>query len=1093
MKKVTVGILFFLNLILLGVVKGQTIEEGTRHELLFRKAMDYFKASNLDSAKFVISLIQREISIDSNDVKFQDAQVLNNIGLLWREMGSLLKAEESFEQSLKAVQKLGKMNSHEFTVTLNNLASLLSEMKNYEGAYKYYRSSLDIRLQLYPDTSHFVCKSLENIAYLNLNFKKIDSAKYYFDLLKIKKYKSCNYSIICYKEYLYNLNDFYEKIDCSEVWILENFREILKLYNEDIMTDSSGYFKVKHDFAQYLLKIEDYKEAIDNFYECAKFYRNKTPQKLNQYILILNDLGVSHLGKGDLEKSLSYFEEAKLKCLEHKLDSSYTYCLILSNQAVIFHRQRFMAGFYDTSKELIDIIKGIEIPDSRFISLLETVGKKYTSLGLFGTARVFLDLSGRFIERIDSIEEKELYLSKHYWHLGDLNQGEMNYEDALTYFKLGLELSKKHSFKEQILANGYAVAAVQNKQNKIKDALESIKILLKIDKNYINHDGINLLLGDIFIKQGKYDFALSCYIKGQNKYFELNNEFNAHRLETVILNLLIEAKRYESLNDRIDSYINKEIAQLESFEKPLTDSEQEYSKIEFTAKVNSVLSIFDRYKGYKPYNLVNYLLLLKGSVLNNLIQVSQTKIFKDTTDDRVKSYLDLKKMYINNLDKKDLKGVEMWKIEALLEMLKTNIFRDIYANIGIKYKDTVLIMCKLERFLGDDELYVQMNLYNSLDTSLRYTFQDILNLKSNKKYWITAISGKKAEKVVFNSITSDFLIKDIFFKDIWSPLLSIIKNKKRIYISPDGIYNTINIGAIVQPNGRLLMEDYDIRIVTSARELIEQKEKKNYENTAVLVGNPTFNLAAPKQTALAANYTRSYTETPLFAWPTLTRGSIAPLPNTKAEVENIGKILQAKGFKTQTLLGDQALEEAVKAVKSPRILHIATHGFFEADVTKKDSLQADDFMGIQRAKAAENPLLRSGLLLAGAENYLKTKKLSNDHENGILTAYEAMNLDLENTELVVLSACETGLGEIKNGEGVYGLQRALRIAGAQSVLMSLAKVPDATTKILMEAFYENWLTKGMNKHEALKQAQLTVRKMPQYAAPVNWAAFVLVE
>jgi CHAT domain-containing protein len=275
--------------------------------------------------------------------------------------------------------------------------------------------------------------------------------------------------------------------------------------------------------------------------------------------------------------------------------------------------------------------------------------------------------------------------------------------------------------------------------------------------------------------------------------------------------------------------------------------------------------------------------------------------------------------------------------------------------------------------------------------------------------------------------------------------------------------------------------------------LIEQKEKKNYENTAVLVGNPAFNLAAPKQAALAANYTRSYTETPLFAWPTLTRGSIAPLPNTKAEVENIGKILQAKGFKTQTLLGEQALEEAVKSVKSPRILHIATHGFFEADVTKKDSLQADDFMGIQRARAAENPLLRSGLLLAGAENYLKTKKLSNDHENGILTAYEAMNLDLENTELVVLSACETGLGEIKNGEGVYGLQRALRIAGAQSVLMSLAKVPDAPTKILMEAFYENWLTKGMNKHEALKQAQLTVRKMPQYAAPVNWAAFVLVE
>jgi CHAT domain-containing protein len=389
----------------------------------------------------------------------------------------------------------------------------------------------------------------------------------------------------------------------------------------------------------------------------------------------------------------------------------------------------------------------------------------------------------------------------------------------------------------------------------------------------------------------------------------------------------------------------------------------------------------------------------------------------------------------------------------------------------------------ISQTLKKDEAFVRIISYN----------QELQ--KNNKlpktRYAFEVITSetKKESCILFQ--TPEF--NDKMYIDLWKPIENAIKDKKRIYISPDGIYNTINIGAIVQPNGRLLMEDYDIRIVTSARDLIEQKEKKNYENTAVLVGNPTFNLAAPKQTALAANYTRSYTETPLFAWPTLTRGSIAPLPNTKAEVENIGKILQAKGFKTQTLLGDQALEEAVKAVKSPRILHIATHGFFEADVTKKDSLQADDFMGIQRAKAAENPLLRSGLLLAGAENYLKTKKLSNDHENGILTAYEAMNLDLENTELVVLSACETGLGEIKNGEGVYGLQRALRIAGAQSVLMSLAKVPDATTKILMEAFYENWLTKGMNKHEALKQAQLTVRKMPQYAAPVNWAAFVLVE
>ena len=171
----------------------------------------------------------------------------------------------------------------------------------------------------------------------------------------------------------------------------------------------------------------------------------------------------------------------------------------------------------------------------------------------------------------------------------------------------------------------------------------------------------------------------------------------------------------------------------------------------------------------------------------------------------------------------------------------------------------------------------------------------------------------------------------------------------------------------------------------------------------------------------------------------------------------------------------------------PQILHIASHGYFMTDLSETGN--AARVYGTHTQSIAANPLLRSGLLLAGAEySILNSPELK--AEDGILTAYEAMNLRLNGTELVVLSACETGLGDIRNGEGVYGLQRSFLIAGAQSVMMSLWNVNDSSTAELMTLFYQNWLS-GQSKHQALKQAQLSVKQ--QRADPYYWGGFVLVE
>ncbi len=185
-----------------------------------------------------------------------------------------------------------------------------------------------------------------------------------------------------------------------------------------------------------------------------------------------------------------------------------------------------------------------------------------------------------------------------------------------------------------------------------------------------------------------------------------------------------------------------------------------------------------------------------------------------------------------------------------------------------------------------------------------------------------------------------------------------------------------------------------------------------------------------------------------------------------------------------------ASDDNFKNIASPSLLHVATHGFFLPENTSNE----EKVLGIEVSQAKANPLLRSGLMLANAELTMSNSELQQSNEvnsvnNGILTAYEVLTLDLKNTELVVLSACETGLGEIKSGEGVYGLQRAFQVAGAQSVVMSLWKVSDEATKSLMTFFYQEWMA-GKSKNDAFISAQKKLRQ--EFPEPYYWGAFVLL-
>jgi CHAT domain-containing protein len=295
---------------------------------------------------------------------------------------------------------------------------------------------------------------------------------------------------------------------------------------------------------------------------------------------------------------------------------------------------------------------------------------------------------------------------------------------------------------------------------------------------------------------------------------------------------------------------------------------------------------------------------------------------------------------------------------------------------------------------------------------------------------------------------------DIF----WKPLEASLAGINKIYISVDGVYNKMNPAALYDPlQKEFLNTRYRISLVSSLRDLI-------IESSIPLSSNKTVQFFGP------INFNGGSTQSN-SVYRSISESQLNSLPGTKTEIEKIDLVLKNGQWTSTSNLEQAASESALKSIAPTSVVHIATHGFFFN--TNEDNALV--VIGLGRN---DNPLFRSGLVLWGSTT-----------DDGVLTAYEVKNLNFDKTDLVVLSACETGLGEIRNSEGVYGLQRSFLISGAKNVLMSLWKVDDEATQELMVAFYQKLLSTP-NKSDALHEAQ--VQLMKKYPDPVFWGSFVLI-
>jgi len=355
------------------------------------------------------------------------------------------------------------------------------------------------------------------------------------------------------------------------------------------------------------------------------------------------------------------------------------------------------------------------------------------------------------------------------------------------------------------------------------------------------------------------------------------------------------------------------------------------------------------------------------------------------------------------------------------------------------------------------------------------------------------LDGKKPEEQAQILYEEDGLE---LYARVWQPLEKFLEETgvKTVYYSPSGLLHKLSFNSIPEKKGALLSSVYDLKLVSSTREIARRKNKTPEKpSSAALYGGLQYDIDADKIKQEPQPNKNQGTHISSMPPDDIPRGdSWEYLKESYDECWFIQRQLEKNNIDVALYDYEKGNKESFKNLNGKRtgIIHLATHGFFWDEKNHEEMERLERLVGGK--EVLKNPLMRSYLLLSGANNAWDNKA-AEGVGNGILFADDIANINLAGTRLVVLSACETGLGVVDNKEGVFGLQRAFKLAGAQTIVMSLWKVDDYATKEYMKKFYEIWLSNGMDKQKAFKEAQRWLRETKEYSSPYYWAAFVMMD
>ncbi len=895
-----------------------------------------------------------------------------------------------------------------------------------------------------------------------------------------------------YEETLFCLGEFFNKTG--------NFSIAEKIYASDLNSIMTIYGKDHFQYARAMDKIGEI-TTLKSDYENASTY-HETAEKI-----LLKTAGKSH---PETARNMVFRGKLYLEKGEYTVSETYF------RQASKIYKE-FLPKIHPYQLEL----------DLAYADL-------YIYLHNYGTAVELL--------------EKTTNTYKHYYNPLHPGIAGASYKIASVYLKNGyVDQAKAHIDTAQMISSikmswrhpdhlntrstlaEYMLAKGNTAQSDSLYSLlsDSVGTVLN-DKNRLI-TGLTTAHAQMYYKVGKYEDAISLYQRIKEMQKEILEEKHPEYIQSIRDQSLIywamgkKAKARKYFSYTADNYVlqfNKVFAFQSEKEKNL------YYK--------NIKSFFDKYNAFILSNPSPATI----SAMYNYQLATKAILFTSTSDLRKKvsgsGDPNLKGKYVRWISNKE-KLAKLYKLQSegyaikqrtidSMETLANMLEKDIQLVIELKNAKSgtekqLLTWKDIQKNLSSNEAAIEIIRVQEFlpdsggsSTSKVYYAALIVTKETKKSPALVLINeGKDLEKryVQYYRNAIHFQLADtISYQHYWKPIAeaNVMKGKNKIYLSVDGVYNQINMNTFLNAsNNKYVVQEQEIHLVTNTKDVLDLKTKTSeltkIPEKTVLFGFPDYYhqplVTAKKTTAkkqlTVKDKTASRDSRSMF------RGAgIAELPGTKEEVKSINKIFVENGNKgTVLMLGKDAAESSLKSIDNPGILHIASHGFFlEPSKRNKNEAAINDIEVLDELNS--NSLLYCGIMLSGAghayseevlDAEIKALYRGESIEDGILTAYEAMNMDLQNLELVVLSCCETGLGEVKNGEGVYGFQRALQTAGAKSIIMSLWKVNDEATQKLMVYFYEEWI-KSSNKRASFAKAQEKLRL--EYKTPLYWGAFIMI-
>ena len=467
--------------------------------------------------------------------------------------------------------------------------------------------------------------------------------------------------------------------------------------------------------------------------------------------------------------------------------------------------------------------------------------------------------------------------------------------------------------------------------------------------------------------------------------------------------------------------------------------------------------------------------------------------------EKYRLYLSLKK----KLTTKGIPTDSLTAIQGRIESIERDLITSI-SNYTELFNDSIITCDNVRKKLKPGEVAIEFVLfpefhsgnegtgyYGALIERPEYVHPKFIKLCEVDSFDDVMDKGDFIDNDFIDSLYS--LHNEKLYRLIFYPLDNYLHDGETIYFSPVSGLHEVNLQAI-PVNGHRLMDKYNLIEVSSTAQLIESNWRETQEqlSDAFLIGGVDYSEDIEDMALEAQNYVR-FGSKPYVATRSSNRGTWNPIPETLIEAQQVDSILCSKNINTVFYSGGKASEEAFKNLdgNSPTIIHFATHGFFYEE---KNDASTHFFDNTNSYAKKRLPMQFSGLLLAGANNAWIGNQPPSNIEDGILTAEEISQMDLSGTMIAVLSACDTGLGEIDDIDGVYGLQRGFKMAGVKTIVMSLWKVPDEATRILMVEFYKN-IVAGKKRQQALIEAQSYLRNVEngKYDKPHYWASFIMLD